>query len=363
MSDRNNLYPEVLRRLERGESFVLATLVEAQGATPQVPGASALFGSRGLLSGTLGGGALEGEAEKRALLCLKSRSSLCYRFDLLGEDVSAGEPICGGSVRLLVDGSPDRHAAAWRRVAEAALDRRRGVLATKIGRRPDDRAEVKRLWIDEKKLDPDAGPILLRFARELAEVGRENKPIFLQDKPAALQGEEIFYFLEPVTPLPRLLVAGAGHVGRAVARLGEWLDFEVTVIDDRPEYARAERFSGDVRLIVADIEQAVREFPISADTYIVIVTRGHRQDAEALRACIHSPAAYIGMIGSRNKVALMRERFLTAGWASEQEWERVRAPVGLKIGSRTVNEIAVSISAELIQVRSRGRETASGEGR
>jgi xanthine dehydrogenase accessory factor len=361
MNDRNNLYPEVLRRTERRENFVLATIVEAEGATPQVPGASALFGKQGLLLGTLGGGLLEAEAEKRALLCLKDRGSLCYRFNLLGEDVSAGEPICGGFVSILIDGSPDDHAATWQRVAEAARARRKGVLVTRIEQRPDDRAEVKRQWFDEKE-SPGAESILGRFAGELSKAGREDKPVFLREKVTAARGGQTLYFLEPVTPLPRLLIVGAGHVGRAVARLGAWLDFEVAVIDDRPEYASPERFSGDVRLIVADIGEAVREFSISTDTYIVIVTRGHRHDAEVLRACVHSPAAYIGMIGSRNKVALMRERFLAAGWASEQEWKRIRAPIGLKIGSRSVNEIAVSIAAELVQVRSRGRGAAAGEG-
>jgi xanthine dehydrogenase accessory factor len=362
MNNRNNIYPEVLRRLERRENFVLATIVEAEGATPQVPGASALFGSQGLLLGTLGGGALEADAERRALLCLKNRSSLCYRFDLLGEDVAAGEPICGGFVSILVDGSPDRHAATWRLLADAALARRRGLLVTRIERLPEDQAGVERVWFDEMKSDPGAESVLLRFAQELARVSREDEPMFLQERVTASGGGRTFYFLEPVTPLPRLLVVGAGHVGRAVARLGGWLNFEVTVIDDRPEYASPDRFSAEVKLIVAGIQDAMREFSISADTYVVIVTRGHRHDAEALRTCIHSPAAYIGMIGSRNKVALMRERFLTAGWASEQEWERIRAPIGLKIGSRTVDEIAVSIAAELIQVRSRGRGKAAGEG-
>src|SRR4030043_1133138 len=96
MSGRKTIYPEVLFRLEGQEPVVLATIIEAEGATPQVPGASALFGERGLLLGTLGGGILESDAEKRALLCLKKRSSLYYRFALQGEDLAAGEPVCGG---------------------------------------------------------------------------------------------------------------------------------------------------------------------------------------------------------------------------------------------------------------------------
>jgi len=157
-----------------------------------------------------------------------------------------------------------------------------------------------------------------------------------------------------------LVIVGAGHVGRALAHLGKRLDFEVTVIDDRPEFAHLRRIPEADVLLVDEIRRAVRDFPVSSDTFVVIVTRGHRHDAEALRACIHSPAAYIGMIGSKRKVALMRQEFLKEGWATAAEFDRVHAPIGLDIGSTTVEEIAVSIAAELVLVRSRARQGETG---
>ena len=361
MKQRKNIYLELLRRLEDEEPIVLATIVEAEGATPQVPGALALFGERGLLLGTLGGGILEADAQERALLCLKNRNSLCYQFELQGDDVAAGEPICGGFVWILVDGSPGSQGSTWRRLADALLARRSGVLVTRIDRQPDDQARIKRLWLDEKESDIEAESALGRITGKLAQARRQRKPMLLQEQGTPPKNRQTLYFLEPIAPLPRLLIAGAGHVGQAVARQAAWLDFDVTVIDDRPEYASGERFPEGISLVVAEIETAVRAFLVSVDTYVVIVTRGHRHDAEALRACIHSSAAYIGMIGSRHKVALMRERFLSEGWASAQEWDRVRTPIGLKIGSRTVEEIAVSIAAELVQVRSEVREKRAGE--
>ena len=361
MSGRKTIYPEVLLRLESQEPVVLATIVEAEGATPQVPGASALFGERGLLLGTLGGGILESDAGQRALLCLKKKSSLYYRFDLQGEDLAAGEPVCGGLVWILADGTPGAQEETWRRLTAALLARRSGVLVTRVDRGRDDRVEVERIWLDEKTPDLEAGPFLRRFTRELVQARRQEKPVLVQEQGTLPENRQTLFFLEPISPLPRLLIVGAGHIGQALARQAAWLDFDVTVIDDRADYASRDRFAQGAALVVADIEAAVREFPVSADTYIVIVTRGHSHDAEALRACIHSPAAYVGMIGSRHKVALMRERFLGAGWASAREWDRVRTPIGLKIGSRTVEEIAVSIAAEIVQVRSRIRETQAGE--
>ena len=360
MSRRKSLYPEVLRRLENQEPVALATIIEAEGATPQVPGASALFGEKGLLAGTLGGGILEVEAEERARVCLRSGISLCYQFDLLGDDMSGEEPICGGFVRVLLDGSPGDGKETWRRLVDALNFRRSGFLVTGISQKDEDRVTIERFWVGHKEADSDAGTAFPRFTQEMDWTRKSGLPILLKEQGPRPESSTILHFLEPVFPAPRLLIVGAGHIGRALARHGVWLDFEVTVIDDRAEYASPERFPEGVSLIVADIERAVREFPVSGDTYIVIVTHGHRHDAEALRACIHSPAAYIGMIGSRNKVALMRRRFLEAGWASSEEWDRVHAPVGLKIGSKTVEEIAVSIAAELIQIRSRMEEAESG---
>jgi xanthine dehydrogenase accessory factor len=311
----------------------------------------------------LGGGLLEADAEKRALFNLIKRSSLYYRFDLWGEDVAGGEPVCGGRVWILADGSPDGQVETWRRLADALRAHRSGVLVTRIDRRPDGRAQIKRLWLDEKAPDLENGFPLHRFTKELVQARRQEQAMLLQEQAGVPKGDQTLYFLEPISPLPRLLIAGAGHIGQAVARQAGWLGFEVTVVDDRPEYASRERFGEGTALIVADIGKTVREFPFSADTYVVIVTRGHSHDAEALQACIHSPAAYIGMIGSRHKIALMRERFLKAGWASAEEWERVHAPIGLPIGSRTVEEIAVSIAADLVQVRSRVREAKAGEAR
>jgi xanthine dehydrogenase accessory factor len=361
MERRTHIYRQIVLRLVGKEQMAVGTIVAVEGATPQVPGASALFTNRGLLLGTLGGGMLEAEAEQRALLCLKQGQSLLFRFDLHGEDMEEGEPVCGGSAWVLIDGAPAEHLAVWRSLEEALRARRSGYLVTQVNPRAGEKVKVKRLWLDEESVAEGGEEAALgRLTRKLDEAGRKKEPLFVQDKLIS-KGRPSSFFIEPLFPVPRLLVVGAGHIGRAVARQGSRLDFEVTVIDDRPEYASRERLPEADSLVVGGIEGTTRAFPVSSDTYIVIVTRGHRYDAEALRTFIRSPAAYIGMIGSRQKVALMKERFLSEGWATAQEWDRIHTPIGLKIGSRTVEEIAVSIAAELVQVRSRIREARSGD--
>ncbi len=367
MDRTKNIYPNVVPWLEQGQPLALATIIETTGSTPQIPGASALFSEQGLLLGTLGGGILEADAQERVLRCLKRGRSLIYELKLRGDAVAGEEALCGGSALILIDGSPGDHLDTFERLRTGIRDRRSGLLVTQMEFRQGRDAAIRRFWLEEAK-DP-VGPAQRRFPVDPAEIRkarREGRPRLFpikegktgktkregKERRAKKDRKDTFCFLEPLSPLPRLVIAGAGHIGRAVARLGQLLDFEVTVIDDRAEYANRERLPEADTIMVDDIGRAVAGFPVEPDTYIVIVTRGHLNDAEALRACIKSSAAYIGMVGSRRKIALMREEFMAKRWATAREFDRIHAPIGLPIGSKTVEEIAVSIAAELVQVRS-----------
>ena len=129
------------------------------------------------------------------------------------------------------------------------------------------------------------------------------------------------------------------------------LEFEITVIDDRPEYSNKEKNPDADQIIVENIGKAIRKIPKTPETYIVIVTPGHKNDADALRQCIDSEVAYIGMIGSKRKISLMRKKFLEEEWATPSQFDRIHAPIGVEIQSKTVQEIAVSICAQLILIR------------
>ena len=351
-----SIYSAIAGRLAQEGPFALATIIETGGSTPQVPGASALFSERGLVRGTLGGGLLEAEAERRARAALASGRSALFRFDLRGEGLEDEEPVCGGEASILVDASPASHLDAFLAMLESLRSRRRGVMATRVRPGPSGEVEVRRRWVEEGAgADPArewGSPLRVEAVDKALS---ENRPLVLREA-AGAPGQGGFDLIEPLAPLPRLVIAGAGHIGQAVSRLAGPLGFEVTVIDDRAEFASRERFPDADRFVIDKPGNALRGLPAGGDTYIIIVTRGHRDDADALRACIRSEAAYIGMIGSRSKVSLVRERFLSEGWASAAEFDRVHTPIGLPIGSRTVEEIAVSIAAELVQVRSRLRE-------
>ncbi len=159
------------------------------------------------------------------------------------------------------------------------------------------------------------------------------------------------------------MIAGAGHIGKAVAHLGRWLDFDVTVIDDRPEFANKKNVPDADRVICGEIGPVLNGMLLDKNTYVVIVTRGHEKDTEALRPCVNSGAGYIGMIGSRNKIALERREFIVRKWATARAFDRVHAPIGIPIGSETVAEIAVSIAAELVLARRKNGEGKKAAGK
>jgi len=154
---------------------------------------------------------------------------------------------------------------------------------------------------------------------------------------------------ESIRPRASLIICGAGHVGQAVSSIGRLLNYRVTVIDDRAEFASRQHFPDEtIELIVSPFQKALREISIRKSTAIIIVTRGHQHDEACLREVLHSEAGYIGMIGSKRRVRAVFDQLIGEGY-SRQQVERVHAPIGLPIGARTPEEIAVSIMAEIIQ--------------
>jgi xanthine dehydrogenase accessory factor len=167
-------------------------------------------------------------------------------------------------------------------------------------------------------------------------------------------GATLEVFVEPLRPEPRLLIAGAGYVGQALARLAAPLGWRVALLDDRSEFARAALLPPGVEAAMGDdMPELLRARQPDAVTWIVIVTRGHRTDQEVLRAALERPAVYIGMIGSPSKVRNIFTKLLAAG-VPEADLARVHAPIGLDLGAETPDEIALSIAAELLMLRRGG---------
>ena len=159
--------------------------------------------------------------------------------------------------------------------------------------------------------------------------------------------------VEVVEPAATLLVVGGGHVGLAVGQLGAMLGMEVAIIDDREDYANEDRFPYEANVICGDFGEELEQFPISANTYIVLVSRGHKVDELALRTVIERGAGYVGMIGSKRRTRTVIQHLADEGLDSGA-LDRVFTPIGLDIGAETPEEIAVSVLGEIILVRRGG---------
>jgi xanthine dehydrogenase accessory factor len=191
-------------------------------------------------------------------------------------------------------------------------------------------------------------------------------PFNLTEKHGGLVcGGKILVYIEPVLSEPRLVVLGAGHVGKALSTVARFAGFHVTVVDDREEYANRKHIPHAQDVAVHEFSSVFSSVTTSKDTYIVIATRGHNHDLDALKAALHTDARYIGLLGSRRKKALLFKTLREEGYADEVV-NRVITPVGLPIGSVTPEEIAISIMAQIIECRRKhepshlGRSACSG---
>ena len=350
-----DIYSNLVHALNTKEHCAFATIIEATGSTPQVQGASAVFSvAGGLAAGTLGGGILEGKAHREAIRAIETRLPEIFEYTLKTDVTSEEGALCGGNVMILIDPLAARHRNVFTELGKSLSDNKPGVMATFITGNDHSRVEITRMWIEASNgtLHLDAGH-LQDYQDEVLSCLQDKSCRLIEVVPFKSGETEqgIYLFLQPVYPMPKLIVAGAGHVGKALTHLASLLDFEVTVIDDRKEYANPGNLPDAHHIIMKPVGKAMEKIDYGEDTYVVIVTHGHRDDADALRACIRSGAAYIGMIGSKRKIRVMRDEFLEKGWAYENEFDRVFAPIGLEIHSKTVQEIALSISAQLVQVR------------
>jgi xanthine dehydrogenase accessory factor len=194
---------------------------------------------------------------------------------------------------------------------------------------------------------------------------RTRKPVLaryeLADDLAAetglICGGQMEVFIEPIEPPPALYVFGAGHVGQHVGRFAHEAGFRVHVVDDRAKFANRDRFPDAAEIVVDDIPTWLARSTLPPTAYAVVVTRGHRQDLDVLRALAPRPLRYVGLIGSRAKVTRLYDALIAEGAATPDQLQRVHAPIGLDIGAVTPQEIAISIVAELVAVR-RGRSEA-----
>ena len=307
---KNSVFQALAEAARTNEPVALGIISGAKGSSPQKIGAKALFYSDGRIQGTLGGGCLEAEIQHRAIQSLRSGEPA--KFDLLLDHDFGWDDglICGGKVEgLILPNAQKAGEQFWTALAERTATVAWGVAAE----------------------DYSIG--CCEGSNEISKAGAQ------------------FLYNEIVHPPCTLWIAGAGHIAQAVAPLALQLDFKVTVFDDRPVLASSQFFPMEVALHT-DVWEKLLAMPLPVGpAFALIVTRGHRHDALVLQDWIHKPFLFLGMIGSARKARIIFDHFLDEKLATPEQLRRVACPVGIKIRSASVEEIAVSILAQFIDKR------------
>jgi xanthine dehydrogenase accessory factor len=308
----------------------------------------------GSQAGTLGGGCVEAEVKRRALgLLAEGRAEIC-KFQLDSDYGWDDGLICGGRMQVLVQPvvSPEI-VRYYQRLVELVQDGQ-GITEAVVFDAEASGLAAPASWLFNSTGgvcgSAGASPSQALSSQLPAVVIDALKPIAARPRPYVAKG--IAYL--PVLPRCRLVIVGGGHVGKAVADLAADLEFDVWIVDDRAEFVSSERFPRAQRRIAGPIDRVLPDLEITANTYCLIVTRGHNHDQEALFHLANRGARYVGLIGSRRKIKLIFDNLQAAGVAPEL-LAQVHAPLGIDIGSQTVPEIAVSICAELVAHRNLGQ--------
>ena len=340
-----------------GNGMVVATVVRTSGSTPQKPGAKLLVRADGSGVGTLGGGCVEGDIWFAASQLLKSGGPAEMRDYELNEDLAAQDGlVCGGTMYFLLDPIRDE---ANSNGTKANPDFNDEVLAAYDGGVPVAVASLMKapegsgLTVGSQLLVRENGSTAGSLGDEKldARASVEARRLMAMGKNDYIVTESgAEFFIEAYTTPPTLVLAGGGHVSRAISNIAKTLSFRIFVIDDREEFSNADRFPEAEQTIVSDYASGFEKLPIGTNSFIVIATRGHRYDTAATAAAMRTPASYVGLLGSRRKTILIYEELFAQGFTMEQV-KSVRSPIGLSISARTPEEIALSIMAEIVAFR------------
>ncbi|RHW26340.1 XdhC/CoxI family protein [Nocardioides immobilis] len=329
----------------RGEPFALATVVQTWSSAPRPPGTAMAVSAAGEVLGSISGGCVEGDTYELARHVIKSGEAALARFGVTDDDAFASGLTCGGIIDVFVEPVGELQYPTFDKVLDAIRGHRpvvvatvtsgtavgqhvtldeSGVVASAAGLKPDD-SLVSRM-----------GAMLTQSDTDVIHGGQTTGSL-----PSASM------FLQSYAPPPRMIVFGAIDFAAAVADIGKFLGYHVTVCDARPVFATAARFPDVDRLVVDWPHRYLRTQRVEESTVLCVLTHDPKFDIPLLEVALETPARYIGVMGSRRSHRSRLESLRGAG-IPEGQLDRLSSPIGLDLGARTSEETAVSIAAEII---------------
>jgi xanthine dehydrogenase accessory factor len=316
------------RWVAEGQEIVVATVIERQGSAPRDPGASLAVNERGEVAGSVTGGCVEPAVIREAQEVLAGGAARIVRYGIADDEAFDVGLSCGGTVAILIFALDPALVAP---VAEAVASDRPVALAMPLG----DAIGEQRLVRSEAELADSVD----FAARALLDTG--DSAVVQTDA-----GELVF--VESFAPRPAMYVFGAVDHAAALVTVGKFLGYRVTVCDARALFVTEERFPDADELVVDWPDRFLERSPVDARTAICVLTHDTKFDVPALKAALATPARYIGAMGTV-KTRDEREERLRAEGVGEADLARIHAPIGLSIGARTPEEVAIAVAAQLIE--------------
>lgn len=331
-----NLFHLLHTTLTQGQDAVLVTVVASSGSTPRGAGARMLITKDGRIAGTIGGGAVEYRSEQLARTVLAQKDSRMEYFRLRKNQVEDLGMICGGDVSVYFQYIPAGDPQIL-----ALTDRILSLYA-----------HGEQSWLITG-ITPGQACGLTVYGRKSGLFGADIPSDVipgLGTRPARIQSGQNLYYCEKLIQAGMVWIFGGGHVAQALVPALSAVDFRCTVLEDREDFCRKELFPQAEETVLIDNTRIADFITIREDDYVVVMTRGHKDDTLIQAQALKTPARYIGVIGSARKTAgvfaVLRDQGFT-----DRDLSRITTPIGLDIGSETPAEIAVSITAQLIQIR------------
>ena len=332
----NSIFAKMLYELEKDHDLVLVTIISEAGSAPRGTGSQMLVNQDGRVLGTIGGGAVEHQSEILAVKLLAEKRSDLHRYVLHENQKEDIGMACGGNVSVWFQFA-DHTDSRWAALAGA-------LLARTDARQPG--------WLVQK-LDGSFPTLLDENGEVLAgDAMTDTAPYRI---PGCMLTEAGFSMPLPIGE--RAVIFGGGHIARDLAPLLHGVGFRVTVMDCRPEFADPKDFPGAERVICGDYLRIRDYLDLNEEDYVVVMTNGHSHDFDVQEQALRRKLAYIGVIGSRRKTAVVNQRLREAG-VPEEGIAQVHTPIGTPIKAVTPAEIAISIAGEMICERALRREAA-----
>ncbi len=344
----NDLIDDLCQILAQDRPLVIATVLSHLGSTPRGAGSRMLILTSGEIIGTIGGGSLEADVMHRAERVFETQASEIYTYDLTAQPgLDKLDIICGGQMQVLIEyiHASDENKSVFT-LLQTTLKQDNPCFMIASFQQTENR-----IRLGKRQFIPTQEPLQSDERYSVSDVNHLISQIRDPQVPVLQTVGNTTYFIEPFGIAKSVYIFGAGHVAKFVAVICKLVHFRTIIMDDRPEFANAGRFpTADQVLVLDSFENVMGALTIDTNSYILIVTRGHRHDQTVLSQALKTNATYIGMIGSRKKRDAIYAKLLNSGF-TQQDINRVHSPIGLEIAAETPEEIAVSIAAQMILKR------------